>query len=243
MAPYAALIGPSRSGCSWRCRLSATVPRIIPPFLLDEDVLAEMTKFANCKDKDTSLPAAVTVTHKPTRFINQDSSMRTLLALDGASALLDALGPGKKLFLFCTFRRTIRMIPPGMGLFTILVDTSSGLANFSFSSKFDPSARQDFEGRDRLYAPIYEIASFDAMVPSNSPQSWEELASPQRLFKHGSPTFGAYFRDATTKHAKRQYVHATILEIACFKLFGPTEYTRPGSLTEAQARALLGPAI
>ncbi|EFP91546.1 uncharacterized protein PGTG_17600 [Puccinia graminis f. sp. tritici CRL 75-36-700-3] len=132
-----------------------------------------------------------------------------------------------------------------MGFFTILVDTTSHVAaNFSLGSKFDPSARYDFVGEDQLFAPIYEIASFDAMVPTEPPQSWRELVSPERLFKYGYPIFGAYYRDAIAKEQKPEEIHNAILELAHFKLLGPTEHTQSSRIvTKAQAFAFLGPAI
>ncbi|KNE88780.1 hypothetical protein PSTG_17795 [Puccinia striiformis f. sp. tritici PST-78] len=75
-----------------------------------------------------------------------------------------------------------------MGIFILLVDTTPHVANFSIKSTFDSGARYKFERENRLYEPIYQIASFDAMVPSDPPQCWGALVSPERLFKYGSPT-------------------------------------------------------
>ncbi|KAI9615797.1 hypothetical protein KEM48_005468 [Puccinia striiformis f. sp. tritici PST-130] len=75
--------------------------------------------------------------------------------------------------------------------------------------------------------------------------SWGALVSPERLFKYGSPIFGAYFRDAHAERQSTEAIYSAILELAFFKLRGPIELaksTRPG-LTRAQAFAFLGPTI
>ncbi|KAA1070754.1 hypothetical protein PGT21_023275 [Puccinia graminis f. sp. tritici] len=207
------------------------------------DVLEQMRKFAICKD--ATLQKTVTAMRDSTKFINTRSSMRVLLALDEASALLEIPDSDSATAYFRTLRRTIRNIPPRMGIFIILVDTTSHIANFSLESKFDSSARHNFKGQNLLYQPIFEISSFDAMVSSDPPRSWGELVSPERLFKYGSPIFGAYFRDAIAEQQQPQAIYDAILELAFYKLHGPiktTQSARP-EITKAQAFAFLGPTI
>jgi hypothetical protein len=208
------------------------------------DVLEEMRKFII--RPNATLAGTVAAMRDSTKFIAPSSSMRVLLALDEARALLQTPGPSDEISFFRIFRRTIREIPTGMGIFILLVDTTSYVANFSLkSSSFDSSARYKFEGENRLYDPIYQISSFDAMVPSNPPQSWEELVSPERLFKYGSPIFGAYFRDATSEGQLPLVIYGAILELALYKLRGPTEpaeSTQP-AMIKPQAFAFLGPTI
>ncbi|KAA1072573.1 hypothetical protein PGTUg99_020250 [Puccinia graminis f. sp. tritici] len=213
-----------------------------------KDVEAELKK-----SPDTTLHEAVRAMSESTEFItNPDQeliksghSLKVLLALDEARALLKTYTVDSEQSRFRTFGRSIRNIASDMGFFTILVDTTSHVAaNFSLGSKFDPSARYDFVGEDQLFAPIYEIASFDAMVPTEPPRSWRELVSPERLFKYGYPIFGAYYRDAIAEKQKPEEIHNAILELAHFKLLGPTEHTQSSRIvTKAQAFAFLGPAI
>jgi hypothetical protein len=48
----------------------------------------------------------------------------------------------------------------------------------------------------KLYPPIYEITTFDVMVPADLPTDWKNLAFPEQLCRYGFPFFGGYFRDA-----------------------------------------------
>ncbi|KAH9442318.1 hypothetical protein MJO28_015210 [Puccinia striiformis f. sp. tritici] len=118
-----------------------------------------------------------------------------------------------------------------MGIFILLVDTTPHVANFSIKSTFDSGARYKFERENRLYEPIYQIASFDAMVPSDPPQCWGALVSPERLFKYGSPISGAYLRDAHAERQSTEAIYSAIMELPFSKLRGPiepAECTRPG---------------
>ncbi|KAH9448455.1 hypothetical protein Pst134EA_027765 [Puccinia striiformis f. sp. tritici] len=206
------------------------------------DVVKEMQNFLT--GPPANLQKAAKDMANSTKFINSRSSIRVLLALDEARALLQSSIPDNDTF-FRIFRGTIHNIPTGMGIFILLVDTTSHVANFSIKSTFDSGGRYKFERENRLYEPIYQIASFDAMVSPDPPQSWGALVSPERLFKYGSPIFGAYFRDAHAERQSTEAIYSAILELAFFKLRGPIELaksTRPG-LTRAQAFAFLGPTI
>ncbi|POW18615.1 hypothetical protein PSHT_05580 [Puccinia striiformis] len=149
--------------------------------------------------------------------------------LDEARALLQSPTRANGITFFRIFCRTIREILSGMGIFILLVDTTPHVANFSIKSTFDSGARYKFERENRLYEPIYQIASFDAMVPSDPPQCWGALVSPERLFKYGSPISGAYLRDA---HAERQSTEAIYSANGIGFLnagpIEPAECTRPG---------------
>ncbi|OAV90563.1 hypothetical protein PTTG_28286 [Puccinia triticina 1-1 BBBD Race 1] len=206
-----------------------------------DDVLAEMKKFDN--SMEDPLVCAINAMSDSTGFVNKNP-LKVLLVLDEARALLTTPESTLGLSLFHTLRRTIMKTPEKAGFFTILVNTTFNVANFSRASKFDPSARHGFVGRNLLYPPLYEIASLDAMVPPEPPKSWEELVSPGRLFKYGSPVFGTYFCDASAEeNAVHTNIHHAILELAHFKLLGRSEPTWPKSLTKAQAFAFLGPTI
>jgi hypothetical protein len=235
------------------------------------DVLKQIKGFPT--EKKGILANAVKAMSDSTRFINPtDGSMvRVLLALDEARGLLKTPAPTNDISFFRSLRRTLRKIDSDKGFLAVLVDTTSHVANSSVASKFDPSARHGFSGPDKLYSSMYQIASFDAMVPDKPPQSWDELASPERLFKYGSPVFGAYFRDAVAAQEVHSDIYRAILELAHFKLLGPPELTQPTepdstepdstqpnatqpnatqtkkpppkSLTKAQASAFLGPTI
>ncbi|KAI7937986.1 hypothetical protein MJO28_014906 [Puccinia striiformis f. sp. tritici] len=206
------------------------------------DVVKEMQNFLT--GPPANLQKAAKDMANSTKLINSRSSIRVLLALDEARALLQSPIPDNDTF-FRIFRGTIHNIPTGMGIFILLVDTTSHVANSSIKSTFDSGGRYKFERENRLYEPIYQIASFDAMVPPDPPQSWGALVSPERLFKYGSPIFGAYFCDAHAERQSTEAIYSAILELAFFKLRGPIELaesTRPG-LTRAQAFAFLGPTI
>ncbi|POV98651.1 hypothetical protein PSHT_13945 [Puccinia striiformis] len=198
------------------------------------DVVKEMQNFLT--GPPANLQKAAKDMANSTKFINCSSS-GVLLALDEARALLQSPIPDNDTF-FRIFRGTIHNIPTGMGIFILLVDTTSHVANFSIKSTFDSGGRYKFERKNRLYEPIYQIASFDAMVSPDPPQSWGALVSPERLFKYGSPIFGAYFCDA---HAEQQSTEAIYSAIWNW-LFLNSESTRPG-LTRAQAFPFLGPTI
>ncbi|KAI7937961.1 hypothetical protein MJO28_014881 [Puccinia striiformis f. sp. tritici] len=143
------------------------------------DVVKEMQNFLT--GPPANLQKAAKDMANSTKFINSRSSIRVLLALDEARALLQSSIPDNDTF-FRIFRGTIHNIPTGMGIFILLVDTTSHVANFSIKSTFDSGGRYKFERENRLYEPIYQIASFDAMVSPDPPQSWGALVSPERLF-------------------------------------------------------------
>ncbi|PLW30755.1 hypothetical protein PCASD_15396 [Puccinia coronata f. sp. avenae] len=205
-------------------------------------VLEEMDKFAS--RADPTIQGAGNGLNKSTLFINERSSLRVLLAIDEARPLLENPGPRftNKMLFFQTFRRKIRAIPSDRGFFVILVDcATSHLANNSVfpSKKTDPGTRYGFVGNDWLFAPIYEIALFDAMVPSKPPQFWEELVSLQRLFQYGSPVFGAFYCDALEEKRYPGEIQMAIVELAYSQLLEPSK----GIVTRAQAFASLGPTI
>ncbi|KAA1070099.1 hypothetical protein PGT21_022587 [Puccinia graminis f. sp. tritici] len=171
-------------------------------------------------------------------------NLTVLLALDEASVICETLEPDDEITYFAAFCRTIRKVPSGMGFFAILVDAIPHVASFRLPVKFDPGARYGFVGEDRLFAPTYEIASFDLMAPAEPPQTWGELVSSERLFKHGLiPIFGAYYRDAIAEQQRPEDIHNSILELARSKLLGPTEKTRSSAVINVQAFAFLGPTI
>jgi hypothetical protein len=172
-------------------------------------------------------------------------NLTVLLALDETSVIWERLEPDDEITYFAAFCRTICKVPSGMGFFAIVVDAIPHVARFRLPATFDPGARSGFVGEDRLFPPIYKIASFDAMAPAEPPQTWGELVSPEQLFKYGFPIFGAYYRDAIAEQQRPEEIHNAILELARSKLLGPppTVTTRSGVVINAQAFAFLGPTI
>ncbi|KNF03289.1 hypothetical protein PSTG_03556 [Puccinia striiformis f. sp. tritici PST-78] len=201
------------------------------------DVLEEMEK-PRLRNYNR-LNEAVIAMSNSTQFINTGSSTRVLLAFDEARALVRIPGPYNEISLFDTFRHTIRNIAPDKGFFAVLVDTIFPVADLSIASQWDPCPRYDLVRQEEHFAPIYEIASFDAMVPTEPPRSWEQLVSLERLLNYGFPIFGAYFRDALAEQQDPYQVYEAILRLAHSKLRGAARH----SLTKAQAFAFLGPTI
>ncbi|PLW13979.1 hypothetical protein PCANC_18105 [Puccinia coronata f. sp. avenae] len=70
----------------------------------------------------------------------KDSALRVLLAIDEASAMLEA-PEDRDISMFRLFRRAMRKIPQDSGIFVILVDTTSRVANFSPAAREDRSSR------------------------------------------------------------------------------------------------------
>ncbi|KAI7951715.1 hypothetical protein MJO28_007399 [Puccinia striiformis f. sp. tritici] len=190
-------------------------------------------------------------------------SLKVLLAIDEAKALLDSLESQtnfsgeqtERLPRFHFFRRALRNVPDACGLFAILADTNISALNLdrdiigiNSSTKIEEDhTSRSFGIRARphkVYPPIYEIRTMDRMVPDNPPKTWDDLLSPERLSKYGIPFYGVYLKlaiedgletnPATTVH--------TMARFALNKLLCP-EIAGPIKITESRALALLGPTI
>ncbi|KAI7961373.1 hypothetical protein MJO28_001862 [Puccinia striiformis f. sp. tritici] len=173
-------------------------------------------------------------------------SLKVALAIDEASALLET-PPNQEVTPFKKFRRCLRNIPTGTGIFAILVDTNSRLANFLPNSRYDKSSRDIGArgGKGLLYPPIYKIASFDVMVPLHGLDNWSDLSLPERLCRYGVPFFSVYLDDAMTLKEAVTTAIATnsMARYALKKLLACEDITENIEITEAQALALLGPTI
>ncbi|POW10119.1 hypothetical protein PSTT_06346, partial [Puccinia striiformis] len=190
-------------------------------------------------------------------------SLKVLLAIDEAKALLDSLESQtnfsgeqtERLPRFHFFRRALRNVPDACGLFAILADTNISALNLdrdiigiNSSTKIEEDhTSRSFGIRARphkVYPPIYEIRTMDRMVPDNPPKTWDDLLSPERLSKYGIPFYGVYLKlaiedgletnPATTVHAMARFA---LNKLLCPEIAGPIK------ITESRALALLGPTI
>jgi hypothetical protein len=205
--------------------------------------------------KTTTTPQLASVAQKLSKTpILRSSSLKVLLAIDEAKALLRSPesrtdSPEKSLQevpLFRFFRRALRNLPDGCGVFAILADTNSRVANFNPRLEDDSSARPFGIRAEpfKVYSPIYEIRTMDRMVPANLPKTWDELLSPERLCKYGLPVFSISLQLAIKNHAVADPAAAIdpIARFAVKKLLG-SEKPGPVEMTESRALALLGPTI
>jgi hypothetical protein len=87
----------------------------------------------------------------------------------------------------------------------VLTDTTSRVSNFAPAAVNDPSLRLPDEGV-KLLEPIYRIATMDLMIDSESPpQTWEEMVSPARLLKYGSPFIGFFFQQNSQSEDRERF--------------------------------------
>ncbi|PLW51438.1 hypothetical protein PCASD_00361 [Puccinia coronata f. sp. avenae] len=177
--------------------------------------------------------------------ILHSTPLKVLFAIDEARTLLDkpnSLDPS----LFYLFRRALRTVKDSSGIFTLLVDTTSRVSNFNPRAIDDPSSRAlGLRGNPiKMFPPIYELRTFDRMVPSNPPQQWDELFSPERLCKYGIPFFSLYLQ-AEVEDDVVENTGTIIHSMARFALRKLLCSDMAGSpaMTDARALALLGPTI
>ncbi|EFP85935.2 uncharacterized protein PGTG_11691 [Puccinia graminis f. sp. tritici CRL 75-36-700-3] len=184
----------------------------------------------------------------------KDSPLKVMLAIDKASALLDkpdnrtdsSASPTQEVPLFCFFCRALRNIPDNSGVFTILVDTNSRVANFNPRGEDDPSSRPMGLRAEpfKVYPPIYELRTFDRMVSPKPPRTWKHLFLPERLCNYGIPFYGIYLKLALEAQVAEDPAAAVdkmatyaLKKLLCYQNAGPIE------ITESRALALLGPTI
>ncbi|OAV88118.1 hypothetical protein PTTG_29143 [Puccinia triticina 1-1 BBBD Race 1] len=187
---------------------------------------------------DQALAAAVTRVSNKLEFKN-DGGLRVLLAIDEASKLIEPIDTKHEIPYFRVFRRALSQIPDSLGFFGVFTDTTSRVANFNPAPGRDPSVR--FHGfGDKLFAPIYQIASLDVLVSKIPPSSWDELLLPKRLFNYGCPFYGLYF-DGINEEKPVTAVRTTAL-IAHTKLLMKSP-SASLELSEPQCFAILGSLI
>ena len=209
------------------------------------NVRSKLGELVVAKDSPKGLCDAVGSIHDNDFF--EYTKLKVVLAIDEASALLE-ISPIGEVPRFREFRRSFRNIPKSAGIFAVLVDTNSRVANFLPNTRYDRSPRNIGlrGGQGLLYPPIYKIASFDVMVPSDGrPENWNDLLLPKRLCQYGVPFYSVYLKDAM---ASKTVVTLAIAvdEMARFalkKLLFCDDTTKTVEITDARALALLGPTI
>ncbi|WAQ84978.1 hypothetical protein PtA15_5A551 [Puccinia triticina] len=151
------------------------------------------------------------------------SGLKILLAFNEASAMLET-PKDQEIPLFRFVRHAMREILDSSGVFVVLVDTTSRVANFLPTGREDRSSRAlGPRGKPpiKLFAPIYEIRTFDRKV-TRSPQNWDELFLSDRLCEYAIPQLASF--------ALRKL-------LCCEKIDDSL------NLTDARALALLGSTI
>ncbi|OAV89375.1 hypothetical protein PTTG_28709 [Puccinia triticina 1-1 BBBD Race 1] len=131
------------------------------------------------------------------------SGLKILLAFNEASAMLET-PKDQEIPLFRFVRHAMREILDSSGVFVVLVDTTSRVANFLPTGREDRSSRAlGPRGKPpiKLFAPIYEIRTFDRKV-TRSPQNWDELFLSDRLCEYGVPFFSTYLNDLMVLQAR-----------------------------------------
>ncbi|OAV88095.1 hypothetical protein PTTG_12444 [Puccinia triticina 1-1 BBBD Race 1] len=183
-----------------------------------------------------------------TRILER-SPLKVLLAIDEAKALFDKPSnerdpDAKPRSHF--FHRALRNLPDTSGVFAILVDTDSCVANFNPRGANQSTSRPISlcATPSKLYPPIYQIRSFDQMVSPKPPRFWDELFVPERLCKYGVPFFSVHFRLLIEGYRVLDPAGAVrkISRLALTILLD-SHPSDPIKITESQALALLGPTI
>ncbi|KAI9609372.1 hypothetical protein H4Q26_007326 [Puccinia striiformis f. sp. tritici PST-130] len=108
----------------------------------------------------------------------------------------------------------------------------------------DPSPMIGQTRQQKLFPPIYEIATFDINV-KDPPTTWQQLQSPLRLLCYGFPFWRVYADDAKKQGLTKDEIVMELTQFALQKLLCTTEEepVPAASLTTAQAFALLGSTI
>ncbi|KNZ61827.1 hypothetical protein VP01_13519g1, partial [Puccinia sorghi] len=161
-------------------RMEKWITHSFPDKIQDGDPLF----WLDVQSKMKTLPMTM---NESTCFLGQ-TKLRLLLAIDEASQLLHSSGLPYGMTFFRIFRHTLAKIPSQNRFFSILADTTSRVTNFNLPAHLDPSHRPGKTGR-KLFAPIYQIPTFDINVPA-PPTTWQQLQSAFRLLRYGSPFFG-----------------------------------------------------
>ncbi|EFP84106.2 uncharacterized protein PGTG_10484 [Puccinia graminis f. sp. tritici CRL 75-36-700-3] len=186
----------------------------------------------------------------------ESSPLKVLLAIDEANSLFDERGTqtdshgkqSQELPLSHFFRRALRHVPSMSGIFAILVDSDSRVANFNPSARIEVLPTNRPIGvraqPSKMYPDIYELRTIDRMAPANPPRRWAQLFSPERLCKYGVPFFSLQLtlavedgRALDPTKAVHVVAGVALNKLLCAPMAGPRE------LTESRALALLGPTI
>ncbi|KAI7960033.1 hypothetical protein MJO29_005101 [Puccinia striiformis f. sp. tritici] len=178
-----------------------------------------------------------------TSFI-ADTELRVLLAIDEARGLFKS-GKETDSSFFRYFCCALELVPPrSTGFFSVLVDTTSRVSNFNPPELHDPSPMIGQTRQQKLFPPIYEIATFDINV-KDPPTTWQQLQSPLRLLCYGFPFWRVYADDAKKQGLTKDEIVMELTQFALQKLLCTTEEepVPAASLTTAQAFALLGSTI
>jgi len=186
---------------------------------------------------------------------HKNASLKVLLAIDEARALLELPGDRSikpesaqgddRVSMFRLFHRALKLLPAKSGVFAVVADTTSRVANFSPAGEHDPSSRAigpEYHN-DTLYPPLYKIDTFDRLVNPNPTMDFKELVSPQRLCNYGVPFFGLYLQDAKEKGRAEETVVDDLIDFALQKLLCVTNLQALTKIKTAHAFALLGPTI
>ncbi|WAR60335.1 hypothetical protein PtB15_9B272 [Puccinia triticina] len=189
-------------------------------------------------DSQNKLVVAVKNMQKSTEFIT-NPDLKVLLALDEARATLLQEEKPSQVSFFRRLRTALNNIPPSHNFFATVTDTTSAVANFSPKADNDPSNRPSTQSYN-LYPPIYDIGTFDTMVPPQPPSTWEELESPARLFRYGVPFFGQWVRSSHNKKIPESKFTNDLTTIALKKLLCCSIIPDSTQLSNAQKFALLG---
>ncbi|PLW55849.1 hypothetical protein PCANC_02192 [Puccinia coronata f. sp. avenae] len=190
--------------------------------------------------KIRSLTRPVQALLKATQFVAK-SGLKVLLAIDEARELL-VQKPSSEVSPFRHWRRALATVPSKCGFFAIMTDTTSQVSNFSPSLKNDPSARPTV-GENKLFAPIYNIATIDVLCNNRSPATWENLLAKERLFSYGCPFFGTYIQCARKTHDVERIVEELITTAEAKLLCRSSIELGANELTEGRIFALLGSTI
>ncbi|OAV90332.1 hypothetical protein PTTG_07335 [Puccinia triticina 1-1 BBBD Race 1] len=178
-----------------------------------------------------------------TSFIS-NPGLKILLGIDEARALVEqGSGDAQNLSYFRALCRVLSKVPTQLNFFAIFTDTTSKVANFLPALQNDPSARplpDSEEDSKELYAPIYDIATFDLKVSSSPPETWDELLSPRRLFSYGTPFFRIYVEtvEKPPRSLKPDVIAENVRKMAIGKLL--CFPCSSDALSKGQIFALLG---
>ncbi|KAA1098284.1 hypothetical protein PGT21_032595 [Puccinia graminis f. sp. tritici] len=195
----------------------------------------------NQREASESLQTNLEKLQDKTQFV-ENPHLKVLLAINEARLLVQLeTSDLSRVTYFWILQRILSKIPSSKGFFAIVTDTTIKVADFNPTLYNDPSARPppDYKPK-KLFAPIYDIGTFDSKVPPGRPWTWEELLSPRRLLSYGVPFFGVYVKEAEARGMAISVIVTNIREIAIAKLLciPPTS-----TLSEGQMFAMLGSTI
>jgi hypothetical protein len=142
----------------------------------------------------------------------QPRTPRVIFCFDEASALLQCNNLG-----FLSLRRALRHHHTAIGndkkpFFAVLLDTNAKYSTFVPPTGADPSLKIAPEPRDH-FAPIFEIPSFDVMVPKNRRDMLTPHIDSEVLFSFGRPLW---------KSHRQQFSKDSLMRLATAKLYGGT---------------------